>query len=61
MQQLGTSPVAREPFIWPVRVYYEDTDGGGVGNGSAVCNSGTVFDGDPVCDTDIVSDDDTDA
>ena len=20
----------REPFLWPVRVYYEDTDGGGV-------------------------------
>ena len=27
----GRRPEAqREPFVWPVRVYYEDTDAGGV-------------------------------
>jgi acyl-CoA thioester hydrolase len=26
----ATSGLQREPFIWPVRVYYEDTDAGGV-------------------------------
>jgi acyl-CoA thioester hydrolase len=26
----ATTGLQREPFIWPVRVYYEDTDAGGV-------------------------------
>jgi acyl-CoA thioester hydrolase len=26
----GTAALQAEPFIWPVRVYYEDTDAGGV-------------------------------